>query len=76
MMRRYSPVIANTSSGICNRRRMTGRPASASASMTAVSAAMNANEIRACEDLDGYEGGDVFYRQTNLEPVNNDNHGE
>ena len=38
--------------------------------------AMNANEIRACEDLDGYEGGDVFYRQTNLEPVNNDNHGE
>lgn len=31
--------------------------------------AMNANEIRACEDLDGYDKGDQFYHQANMTPV-------
>ena len=31
--------------------------------------AMNPNEIRASEDMDGYEGGDQFYHQANMEPV-------
>lgn len=31
--------------------------------------AMNSNEIRACEDLDGYPGGEAFFRQANMEPV-------
>lgn len=31
--------------------------------------AMNANEIRAYEDLDGYDGGEVFCRQTNMTPI-------
>lgn len=32
--------------------------------------AMNPNEIRASEDMDGYKGGDQFYHQVNMEPVN------
>lgn len=34
------------------------------------------NEIRACEDLDGYDGGEKYYHQANMTPVNekpNDN---
>lgn len=38
--------------------------------------AMNANEIRAYEDLDGYEGGEVYCRQTNMTPVNEHNEQE
>lgn len=38
--------------------------------------AMNANEIRACEDLDSYEGGEQYFRQTNMEPVKTDGNGQ
>lgn len=35
--------------------------------------AMNANEIREFEDMDGYKGGEVYCRQTNMTPITNDN---